>query len=221
MKRLGLIAAWLIATSLATLATVAAVRLVGATVADQPSPTTALAHPAPSTTVIGEQLPVPAAEAAAGATDQTNTVPTTAVVPVPSGAPEVTATTGPAPTQPTMTSTISDEGGASTTTTSVATTTTTTAPPSTTTSPTSSTTTTVAASTGPFVYDSSGGSVTVSCTGDEVSLNGAIPSTGYTAEVDDSGPDRVRVEFTDDDDNESEIRVECSDGVPDPEIIES
>jgi hypothetical protein len=67
------------------------------------------------------------------------------------------------------------------------------------------------------VYSSAGGSVTVTCQGDSVSLSGAVPAAGYTADVEESGPDRVRVDFSSDDD-EWEIRVECSSGTPSPEI---
>lgn len=58
------------------------------------------------------------------------------------------------------------------------------------------------------------GVVTVSCRGPAISLdNGALAYSGYEVEVDDSGPDRVRVEFESD---ESKVRVEaeCVGGEP-------
>jgi len=58
------------------------------------------------------------------------------------------------------------------------------------------------------------GVVPVSCRGPAISLdNGALAYSGYDVEVDDSGPDRVRVEFESD---ESTVRVEaeCVGGEP-------
>jgi len=58
------------------------------------------------------------------------------------------------------------------------------------------------------------GVVTVSCRGPSIRLdNGALAYSGYEVEVDDSGPDRVRVEFESD---ESTVRVEaeCVGGEP-------
>ena len=58
------------------------------------------------------------------------------------------------------------------------------------------------------------GVVTVSCLGPAIRLdNGAVAYSGFEVEVDDSGPDRVRVEFEND---ETRIRVEaeCVSGEP-------
>jgi len=59
------------------------------------------------------------------------------------------------------------------------------------------------------------GVVTVLCRGPAISLDsgGAVAYSGFDVEVDDTGPDRVRVEFESD---ESRVRVEaeCVDGAP-------
>jgi hypothetical protein len=75
--------------------------------------------------------------------------------------------------------------------------------------------------TGPFSYQVSGGTATVTCTGDDVSLTGASPAAGYTLTVESSGPQEARVEFENEpEDAESEIRVTCSNGVPNAELRE-
>lgn len=224
MKKLGLIAIWVLATSLATLATVAAVRLVGSSVTDQPTTTTALAagDPSTTTTAVGDTS-VTTSRNADGSTTTSFTLPGSTTGTASTGA--TSATTGATTATTAPRSTTSTTTGATTTTTTTSaggsTTTTTTAGGSTTTTTGATTTTTTAPApvTGPFVYSSIGGSVTVTCQGDNVALSGAVPASGYTAEVEESGPDRVRVEFKGSD-AESEIRVECDNGVPDPEISE-
>jgi hypothetical protein len=57
----------------------------------------------------------------------------------------------------------------------------------------------------------------VSCTGDEVALNGASPAAGYTLTIVNAGPQEVRIEF-DGDDDDSEIRVKCESGTPQPDL---
>ena len=56
-----------------------------------------------------------------------------------------------------------------------------------------------------------GGTVVVEASGGSVSLVSAVPNPGYTVEVDDGGPDEVRVEF-ESDDSKSEVRVRWNDG---------
>ena len=67
-----------------------------------------------------------------------------------------------------------------------------------------------------------GGQVTVSCQGSAASFVNAIPDSGFVFEIDDRGPDRVRVEFERDadDDQRSRIEVSCVDGTPrfEPEV---
>ncbi len=85
------------------------------------------------------------------------------------------------------------------------------APP--TTVPSSSTTTTVVAgpTSGVKSISSSGGTVTVSYGAGQVKLVAASPAIGYTMEVKENGPDKVRVDF-DSDDREISVRAEWKDG---------
>lgn len=53
--------------------------------------------------------------------------------------------------------------------------------------------------------------MTVSYSNGQVSLEGATPAFGYTVEVEDSGPDKVRVDFESEDGDVS-VRVEWKDG---------
>ncbi|MDH5371629.1 MAG: hypothetical protein OEX97_01655 [Acidimicrobiia bacterium] len=60
---------------------------------------------------------------------------------------------------------------------------------------------------------SEGGTVTVSCTGDTITFLTALANSGFQSEVKSEGPERVRVNFKDvDDDREFEIRATCHDG---------
>ena len=195
-RHFGLIFAWVLATAVATLISMAAVSLVGASVVDQPIAQfiqTTTTTDTTGTTSVPESLvstTSPSTVPTPGSTTTTLAVPTT------SGA--TTTTTQPSPS----------------TTTSPATTSTTVAP-TTTTVP--DTTTTTIATTGPFTFAVQGGSVTVSCDGNSISLGGAVPDLGFTVEVEKSGPEEVRVEFTFGE-TETEVRVECTDGVPAAEI---
>lgn len=58
-----------------------------------------------------------------------------------------------------------------------------------------------------------GGTLTASCSGTAVSLVAATPTGGWGAEVEDSGPDRVRVDF-EDDETRTRIEATCVDGSP-------
>jgi len=53
---------------------------------------------------------------------------------------------------------------------------------------------------------STGGTVVLRHRPGEVELQAATPASGFSAEIDDSGPTRVRVEFESDD---ADIRVEA------------
>ncbi len=93
-----------------------------------------------------------------------------------------------------------------TTTTSTTSTTTTTAPTATsapattttTTAPTTTTTTTAPTTEVPPPYDLIGGSVSVEIGNGAVHLLGAWPKAGFTMEVENSGPEKVEVEFHND-----------------------
>ena len=69
-------------------------------------------------------------------------------------------------------------------------------------------------------FAGAGGSVTVRRDGGTVVLAGdPEPATGYTARIDDDGPDRVRVRFERDSER-TEIRVEVEGGRLVPQIDE-
>jgi hypothetical protein len=75
-------------------------------------------------------------------------------------------------------------------------------------------------STGQAQYDSLGGSITVEQVGDTIHLLGEPePAGGYSVEVEDDGPDRVRVRF-ESGELRSRITVELIDGAPVPQIEE-
>lgn len=62
-----------------------------------------------------------------------------------------------------------------------------------------------------------GGTVAVSCTGRTAALVYATPAAGWSVEVRDSGPDRVRVRFElrgDGEEREVDVRAECPAGRP-------
>ncbi|MFC7360448.1 hypothetical protein [Nocardioides astragali] len=60
-----------------------------------------------------------------------------------------------------------------------------------------------------------GGQVTVECRGPAASLVNAIPDSGFGFEIDDRGPDRVRVELERASDGDrSRIEARCVDGIP-------
>jgi hypothetical protein len=62
-----------------------------------------------------------------------------------------------------------------------------------------------------------GGTVAVSCTGQAAALVYATPAAGWSVEVRDSGPDRVRVRFElrgDGEEREVDVRAECPAGRP-------
>jgi hypothetical protein len=60
-------------------------------------------------------------------------------------------------------------------------------------------------------YQLTGGSVTISFAPGVVNFKAAVPQSGYSTEVEDVGPDRVRVEF-DKDDSHSKFRAEWVSG---------
>lgn len=72
--------------------------------------------------------------------------------------------------------------------------------PTSSTSSTSTTSTTVVQTLTTKTYQLTGGSVTISFAPGVVNFKAAVPQSGYSTEVKDNGPDRVRVEFEKDDD---------------------
>ena len=90
--------------------------------------------------------------------------------------------------------------------------------------PTTTTTTPPTTTTGPPAteirsYELIGGSVTVEVGPNTVHLAGASPKAGFSVEVENSGPEKVEVEFKSDD-HESQFSGEFKDGVFVPKIEE-
>ncbi len=226
MKKLGLVAIWIVATGLATIASVAAVRLVGSGVIEPPSDTniaSAITEAAAQTTITNLSTTVtPSDQVLAGEPAGTTptTTETTAADKGNTGSESSGGPTTP-PTRGTTATTITTAPATSPTTTPPSTPTTTLPITTTSTSTTSTSTTTTTTVPSPFTFVAIGGSVTVTCSGDDVSLSGAVPAAGYTTEVKESGPDEVKVEFDlIDGEAESEIEVECNAGQATAEIDE-
>lgn len=97
--------------------------------------------------------------------------------------------------------------------------TTTTQPPAPTTTATPPTTTTAPPSTEIRSYDLVGGSVTVEVGSNTVGLAGASPKAGFSMEVENSGPEKVEVEFKSED-HKSHFSAKFEDGVFVPKIEE-
>lgn len=92
-------------------------------------------------------------------------------------------------------------------------------PPPPTTTTTTPTTTTVAPSTEIRSYDLVGGSVTVEVGSTTVNLSGASPKPGFGMDVENSGPEKVEVEF-ESEDHDSHFSAQFEDGVFVPQIEE-
>ena len=97
---------------------------------------------------------------------------------------------------------------------------TTTEPPAPTTTTAAPTTTTIAPTTEIRSYELIGGSVTVEVGNGTVGLAGASPKAGFSMDVENSGPEKVEVEF-ESDHHESSFSARFRDGVFTPEIEES
>lgn len=63
-----------------------------------------------------------------------------------------------------------------------------------------------------FQWTGAAGTVTVQCTGDTIALQAATPANGYAAEVDEHGPEEVKVEF-ESEDVDAEVEAICTGGV--------
>jgi hypothetical protein len=65
-------------------------------------------------------------------------------------------------------------------------------------------------------WQGAAGTVSAACTGATISLQSVTPSDGWGFEVDDRGPQRVRVEFTSrgEDEHETRVEAECAGGEP-------
>lgn len=92
--------------------------------------------------------------------------------------------------------------------------TTTLSPPTTTTI--ASTTTTVSSYT--KTYDTEAGSVRISVSGESVTFSGATPLPGWTVELENSGPEEVKVHFERNEDEDEEDEIEFKAKVEDGEL---
>ena len=216
-RAIGFGLAWFGATALAVIVAAAAVGSVRSQVTDTPTPlgspeTAALAADAPA------DDPVTAPAEPAG--DDAPTEPLATTVPptdsdqplddvemLTTTIPETTTTSPPEPT-PTTTTTVAETTRTTTTTTSPPQTTTTTAP--------TTTTTTVAPASYTRTYDTVAGSVRVRVEGESVTFAGAFPQPGWSVELKNGGPEKVEVEF---DQNDGEGEVEFTAKVEDGELV--
>jgi hypothetical protein len=181
-RKAGQALAWLAATAASILLATSAVSSVRDEVTTRPSPL---------------RVPVATIAAAAGVTTST-TAP--AVTDPESTPPPVVSTTG------------TSAAPGSTTTTAAPSTTTAPRPPATTSTTTSTTTTTAAPDDDYFEsYQLIGGWVRLRVAGDKVFLAGTVPSPGFTLEIEEDGPEQVKVEFSSND-HESSLKAEFSDG---------
>ena len=189
---------WIAVTTIAVFVATAAVGSVRDRVTETPAamiPTTAntlsVSDVSTTTTEPGATSGTSEPVATTTPTTSTTTIPTTTTVVVSTTeAPEATTTTTPPPPPP---------------------------PPTTTT--TTSTTTTVPPSTEIRSYDLVGGSVTVEVGNNTVNLAGASPKAGFGMDVENSGPEKVEVEF-ESEDHDSHFSARFEDGVFVPRIEE-
>lgn len=64
-------------------------------------------------------------------------------------------------------------------------------------------------------WQGSAGAVTVECRGGSISLEGAQPNSGWSIEIDRSGPEEVQVDFeSNDGDRRTRVQAECVGGTP-------
>ena len=168
-RRIALFAAWLGATALAVVVAAAAVGTVRTEVTDQP----AAGEPFAATTILAD------------ASTTTTTI-------------LVTTTTATGTSTTTSIADGSDDDAPSTTITSSTTTSTTSPGDDDDDSAPTTTTTMQTTTTAPSVtktYNMAGGTVTISASEPDVRFVGASPAAGYTIEVEDRGPEQVKVEF--------------------------
>lgn len=193
MRRVGIVVAWSVATLVAMTIAGTAVGSVRGQVTDVPA--------------------IPTAGTAAFLT-------TTTIAPAESStasAPHTTDGTTPPPTE-----VAASTASSTTTTTTTATTTTTTTPvttPTTTSPPPPTTTTSAPAAPAVTTYTLIGGQVTISALEPDVGLVAAVPTAGFSAEIDESGPGEVEIEF-ESSDHQSSFRARWKDGALDIEIDE-
>lgn len=190
-QRVGLVAAWFLATFLAVGVASQAVGLV----ADR-----------------AVEIPVQVPIAVAG---QSSLGPLSVDPPV-LVEPSVTSI----PAAPTTATPSNPPPGNTATTASPVQTTTTIAPTATSSTVPSTTTTTTVPRLDSGSFVATGGQVTAACTGpDTIKLLGAVPVAGWSLEVESEGPEKVRVDF-ESGSEETEIKITCSTGQLSAEIEE-
>ena len=181
VRRLGLIGAWVATTALAVVLANTSIQLVGGSVTDSPSlrVTALAADEQPSTTVTSVS---PVSVVVAGE----ESVP-------PGTAPNPSPTEGSTPNPSPVTTT--PDAPASTTTTTMR--------------PRRTTTTLADPVTGPFLFATSGGTVTVRCLGSDAVLSGAVPRAGYSVEIEPNSEGLVKVAFVNEIDGPVAVEIGC------------
>lgn len=185
-RKLGTVLAWIVATLVSIALAMSAVGSVRNEVTNRPAPLRATAE------TVAQLQPAETTVT----TEVTTTAATSTIV----------ATTPPPPstTAATTTSKAPQNATSSTTTTS---------PPTTTAAPTTTSTTTTAAPGSDYfeTVQLIGGWVRLRVSGDDVFLDGAVPSPGFSLDIKKDGPESVEVEF-ESDSHESKLHAEISDG---------
>lgn len=185
---------WIAVTATAVFIAAAAVGSVRDHVTETPTAMVPTTADTPSISDVSTTTTQPGATSGTGEPPTTTTTSTTTTVVVSTTeAPEATTTTTTTTTLP--------------------------PPPPPTTTTTTPTTTTVAPSTEIRSYDLVGGSVTVEVGSTTVNLSGASPKPGFGMDVENSGPEKVEVEF-ESEDHDSHFSAQFEDGVFVPQIEE-
>ncbi len=200
MRRLGFVLAWLLVAFAATGVAWAALSSADRQVGEVPL--------TPALNVSADRPDVD--ETSTSFPDSTTTAP---AVPTSLAARSVT-TVSPAPSSSSSTS-----PSQSTTSSTRATTSTTNVPTSTTNVPTSTTTTNAPPEWDKTTVPSKGGVVVVGHRTDQVRLESATPNPGFSMEIRDTGPDEVRVEFSQVEES-YEVRVRWDEGELDIQVSE-
>ncbi len=186
MRRLVFVLAWVAATFLTGVLAWSAVNLAGDQVTDQPV--------LPLSSAALEALPIsPRATTPPASPEATVLAAASATTTTRQTVPESTTTSPPLPTAGTTPTT--DMPATPATLPTAPATSTTAAESSTPSSSTTSTTTTAAVEPQVSVHQLIGGVVTIQSAPGLVSLLSATPGAGFSVEIDDPGPDRVKVEF--------------------------
>jgi len=165
--------------------------------------------------VRGQVTAVPAIQATTSVPSvDTNSTPTTPPVSTTVAESTTTATTTLPPATSTITLPVTTKEPTATTTTAPQTTTSTTVPP-----PSTTTTTTTAPGPVRSTHQLIGGQVTISSLEPTVDYVSAVPAGGFSAEIEETGPNEVKVKF-ESDAHESSFKAKWEDGELDIDIDE-